>query len=936
VTLRFSSAVQLKQQQAGLIYALLSEANGRARKISPALPDGVIPEPIEQCRPCIAPQSKWNFALTIIAADGPTADEQVRSLRDGLESLRRSAPRAGVMVGGNFHVDQVRDLVTQRVLPNRVFSLHAIPVQHLQDELGRILHLSQLTLRFTTPLRMSHSKHGLAAKRDPQTGKVSKPDFMDRHRFDVDVFLRRVVHRIERVGLAELNIVDTPAAHGVASLVENHLVWFDVAYSAKEREKHLPGVLGDIVISGLTPRQVAQLVVAQYLHVGENTSFGHGRFRIAQLGPDPFAWKRAVSLRELAFEPRHLDQAAAKFDLPPGTAGQLLQSIRAGSYQPQPCTRLTISTGDRSRTLSIPHREDRALQRAVHAFLAPVLDHVLEASSLAYRRGRHREQAARAVNRAAAEGFAWGLKADFADFFDTVDHEQLKRRLRAYLADPALEGLIMMWVRNGSPEPARGLPTGAVLSPLLANLFLDEFDEAIAAGGGRLLRYADDFVILFRDRTQADALLNLARQAAADLKLQLNEHKTRLVDLTEPFRFLGFEFSCTEHWSESPLGDVQPIHQIGWKNVADLPPPPVGIAPLPGETDELLTTPRSLVLLGPDGDWLDLRHGMLSRKSRGEDQSQPLVPIERVDHLFVVGFPSLNRHLLRHLAQSDTPLLLASDNGLDEVWITSRAIEDPLVVRSQFRCHEDPTWRLDIARALVAAKLDNYAMLAAARPVPDSTQLGHQIRTLAESARLAERIEQLLGYEGAAANAWYSALAQSQVGRFQFPGRRAPRAKDPLNILLNIGFTALHNWTAHFLRVHGFAPAVGIMHEHRPGHAALASDLMEPFRHLVDAVVLDCSRALSIGDFRFEQEGPFSTTIKFPALKQFRAALWKRLLTFHLPPKRQHAIPYLKSLERQIITLRRHLLDRQAPFVPFRQIPSPVPHDATPNQEPPP
>ncbi|MCA9065514.1 MAG: CRISPR-associated endonuclease Cas1, partial [Planctomycetaceae bacterium] len=752
--------------------------------------------------------------------------------------------------------------------------------------------------------------------------KKLKPEFMDRRRFDVNVFLGRLPIRITRTGVPELTFPATTPDSSAPALIENHLVWLDVRYGAHEREKHLPGAMGDVVLTGLNPQQMAQLVLTQYLHIGENTRFGHGRFRIAQLGADPFGWKRSVSLRELALDPRHVDPAVAQFELDAGTASQLVQAIRMGSYQPQPCTRISVTTGDRDRTLAIPCREDRVLQRAVHTFLAPVLDRVLEAGSLAYRRGKHREHAARQIQRAASDGFAWGLKTDFADFFDSVDHEQLKRRLRAYLADPALEGLIMGWVRSGSPEPHRGLPTGAVVSPLLANLFLDEFDETVAASGARLLRYADDFILLFRDRSQADAMLTIAREAAAQLKLKLNAEKTRVLDLTEPFQFLGYQFTCDESWSESPTGEVRPIHEIGWCNVADLPPGPVGLTRLPGETDEINTSQRSLALIGPDGDWLDVRNGVLRRKKRGDTESQPLVPVERIDHLFVVGFPSLNRHLLRHLAQTDTPLLLASDNGLDEVWVTSRAIEDARVVRAQFSCFENNAWRLEIARALIAAKIDNYASLAAATSfITDGQLVSEQIRAYCESASQADRIEQLTGYEGQAANLWYSALAGTRIGRFEFPGRRAPRAHDPLNILLNIGFTALHNWTAHFLRVHGFAPAAGIMHEHRSGHAALASDLMEPLRHLVDAVVLDCSDDLSTKDFQYDQDGPFPTTIRFPALKRFRAALWTRLLTFHHPPRRTAAIPYLKSLERQVITLRRHLLDRNAPFVPFRQLP---------------
>jgi CRISPR-associated endonuclease Cas1 len=204
-------------------------------------------------------------------------------------------------------------------------------------------------------------------------------------------------------------------------------------------------------------------------------------------------------------------------------------------------------------------------------------------------------------------------------------------------------------------------------------------------------------------------------------------------------------------------------------------------------------------------------------------------------------------------------------------------------------------------------------------PTSITTALAQSLYQLATAAEAAESIEQLLGYEGAGANAWYSHFQDRCHSRFPFPGRRAPRAEDPLNILLNIGFTALYNWTAHFLRIHGFAPTLGILHEHRTGHAGLASDLMEPFRHLIDAVVLDFSNSLSIQDFVPDAKGPFATEIKFPALKRFRATLWKRLQTAHQPTNRNAAIPYLKSMEQQANHLRRHLLERNSKFVPFEQ-----------------
>lgn len=954
--------MRLNFYQAGLVYALLAEANGRVFRIDPVLPSDVIIEPVEQGRREIAPHQPWSFGVTLLASTPMEAQESLQRIRDGLSQVGRQSFRHGVTLGGNFRVAEIFDLVSDR---NLHFAEAPSPISesHMQSEIDRALAMDRWTLRFTMPLRMSHSKHGLAEQTKKSTSKNKKPpkpDLMDRHRFNLGVFLRKIAQRVEQAGFitpspAKIDTNDesvdhtlesvldqstpptsppseikspaaasTPMPAALPTVVENNLCWCDVSYSAGEREKHLPGALGDITLTGLTRQQVTHLVYGQYLHVGENTRFGLGRYRISQLGHDPFYCPRSVSLRDLAFGPRFLDTAAERYGLEPGRASELARSIAAGTYEPKQPFRITIPSGTRERVLAIPHPQDRTLQRAVLDFIGPTLDRVLEASSIAYRRGQGRETAARRIQQATKEGYQWALKADFTDFFDSVDHAQLRQRLRVYVADSALEGLIMKWVRSGAPEPNRGLPTGSVVSPLLANLFLDEFDVAIAKGGGRLLRYADDFVILFKNREDADRIRQLAEQEAEVLKLKLNESKTALIDLREPFRFLGFEFSFQEDWTHTALSQTHPLHEIGWRDISQS-KSPASPTILPGESGELSTTSRALALLGPDLFWLDVRGHTLRRKRDAESAPEDILSVDRIDHLFVAGFPSLHRNLLRYLARSDTPLLLASDNGLDEVWITSRPNEDPALVRQQIVCHDDALWRLEISRLLVASKLDNYATLAVTYPARDGdTSLPATLQQLARSAESATTVDQLLGFEGAGANAWYGNFRSRAHHRFQFPGRRAPRADDPLNILLNIGFTALHNWTAHFLRVHGFAPTLGVLHGHRAGHAALASDLMEPFRHLVDAVVLDCSRLLSSQDFQYDQKGPFPTAIKFPALKRFREALWKRLQTFHLPPKRDSAQPYLKSLERQVITLRHHLLDRERkhPFYPFRQIPA--------------
>ena len=327
--------------------------------------------------------------------------------------------------------------------------------------------------------------------------------------------------------------------------------------------KALGGAVGRVTLTNVTPEVAACLAWGQYARIGEATRFGFGHYRIEELGPPPFACARAGDLLTLAVEHAALDEAAARWELPAGEAREAARQLIAGEYQPRPHFRLEIPKPDGGRrTLAIPSRLDRVLQRAVLEVVAPAVDLFLEESSLAYRRGLGRHTAARRLRQAFADGFRWGVKADFLAFFDSVDHAQLRERIAAYVADDRLTDVLMRWVTDGAPQADRGVPTGAPLSPLLANLFLDEFDETL---GRRLIRYADDFVILFRQKEEAEQVLAEARRAAETLQLELNRDKTRTLELGSGFEFLGYRFEPRESWEFAGPDGPRRIEELGWE-----------------------------------------------------------------------------------------------------------------------------------------------------------------------------------------------------------------------------------------------------------------------------------------------------------------------------------------------------------------------------------
>jgi RNA-directed DNA polymerase len=281
---------------------------------------------------------------------------------------------------------------------------------------------------------------------------------------------------------------------------------------------------------------------------------------------------RWYSLMDKVYAPATLQAAWARVRANGGAAGvdgqsverfaaqaelylsELANALREGSYRPQPVKRVEIPKGDgRTRPLGIPAVKDRIVQTAVKLAIEPIFEVTFCPTSYGFRPGLGCKDALREVDGLIKEGFTFVVDADLESYFDTIPHQQLVHRVEERISDGRLLALIGSFldqdILKGMERwtPVAGTPQGAVISPVLANIYLHPLDELMASRGLRMVRYADDFVVLCKSREEAEAALADIRQWVAENGLRLSPTKTHLGDCRkagEGFDFLGYRFEA--------------------------------------------------------------------------------------------------------------------------------------------------------------------------------------------------------------------------------------------------------------------------------------------------------------------------------------------------------------------------------------------------------
>ncbi|MEZ5792198.1 MAG: CRISPR-associated endonuclease Cas1 [Nitratireductor sp.] len=461
------------------------------------------------------------------------------------------------------------------------------------------------------------------------------------------------------------------------------------------------------------------------------------------------------------------------------------------------------------------------------------------------------QQAVRRIGWLRSQGLTFVVDADIKRFFENISHDRLMERLSRSLSEGPTTNLISLWLEHGA-QNGRGVPQGSPLSPLLSNLFLDDLDEAFAGEGARIIRYADDFIIVCRTEKGAADALDKVDSLLRRSGLELNRKKTRITGFDEGFRFLGTAFvrsfafpdpdNAFRHDeqllrlvaerdnAEEELASRQQDRQDTLRNAGHD----------PGQRITYLTLAGRRLDARPNGFAVqEAAHrigGAGGRDSAVGTDWRDILLLQggNVDRIEIAGAVDVTRDAINEAFATETPLAFVNGRGETLGWASPTFTPRAGRQLAQAATALDGERKLALAQCFVEGRLRNQrAML---RRLNRERRDGDVIRALGKLNYSVRKIphvaslDALRGVEGEATRLYWRSLSGFLRPEFRFRVRERPAREFPANILFNAAASMLLRDCVIALYRAGLHPGFGMLHETSDYRDAAAYDLAEEFR----------------------------------------------------------------------------------------------------------
>jgi CRISPR-associated protein Cas1 len=519
-----------------------------------------------------------------------------------------------------------------------------------------------------------------------------------------------------------------------------------------------------------------------------------------------------------------------------------LTEIRAellgGIYKTGPFRQISIPKKKPGyRVLTVPTIRDRVVHTSITNALTPIFEPLFEDGSFAYRPGRGVVDAVKMIEKWRDAGYSVVIEADIVSYFDNIDQSILISKIegviKSHNGSAAVLSLIETILADQAKAlgaPKRGIAQGSPLSPLLANLYLDALDEEIEKQGVKIVRFADDFVILCKSKKKAEKALDHCVKVLDQHCLKLHNDGTKIVNFDKGFDFIGYLFvrtlalRDTTGQVDEKLKPPKPVKSI----VTD-----EGVIEI--ETKGSTFDPgRRVLYILDDNHALETRNRSFSIIRRDEVELIA-IPYHRVGRIEIGPNVDFSRKALELAWKADIEVICLDHFGQSKGLITSTSTKKANLQFKQAESILNNEFRMHITSKLVNSRIKNQrTQLFRLNRTRDNIEVKVVLKRMKASYRkidIQNSVNELRGVEGSATALYWPALSlmlnvNQQNGVF----RRTRPARDPFNAVINYCTAILERDIRASIQSTGLHTGFAFLHSSRDRHDGLVYDLMEPFR----------------------------------------------------------------------------------------------------------
>lgn len=702
-------------------------------------------------------------------------------------------------------------------------------LKDLYSELGEIHEEGEICLEFLIPFHFKQEK-------DKPRTYLSK-----------ETFINAFINRFKRL----FGIENKPTSLDGFHLLPYYWHYTEIRHPSRSQKGHtqyINGCAGRLYIKGRFSEIMDLLVLGNEIHTGIKLSNSYGYYIIHNDPPGYFDRRiinkgTIVSVIQDVFERYDVSDLIHKECKPSESsdielneeelADNIIKELVTDIYSPEPNLAFRIKKKDDTyRTVEQLSFKDLIVSQLLLKFLSEPFDKILENSAIGFRKGISRQKAIELFKEAMNQGYYYVIESDIEDFFPSVNLDILQLLIDHYIPskDIVTKNTIKKLLLNGYKESGifyertKGLAQGSPLSPIFANLYLDTFDEQIAQMNLRLIRYADDFIILAMSRQEAEESLHKTESFLSDLGLRLKKEKTAIRSVFDGFEFLGIRFEK----GEIAIKSDEPIRTFK--------------KPL------YITEPYLFISL--NGDTINLKKDGKTIES---------LPLRRLSEIIAMGNVAFSSSLIKRCTECNIPLTFTLGSGyfITTIKPERKAHFDLSFLHAKKYYGLSEAERLEIAKDIVRAKIENYRTLFHSKRISKEDSIFNFIDRSLKSIESVSDINELRGIEGITARRVIEAintLIDNPAFHIKHRRRESP---DRINSLLNLAHYLIFSRINATLRSVGLNPYLGFLHEPENRYESLAADIQEPFRAQTEGSIIKILnlRIIKEDDFTESEKG---------------------------------------------------------------------------------